>query len=98
MRPQPGERRAGDQGVDDAVERVRHRESRALAPPDPVLPVSNDVAAEGDGTTHQPGSSPERMILEFCRKITRSGDAEMGMAGETVVGSQLLSTSRGYLQ
>src|SRR2546426_2401806 len=25
----------------DAVERVRHRESRALAPPDPVLPVRN---------------------------------------------------------
>src|SRR6058998_2865162 len=52
VRPQPAERRAGDHGVDDAVERVRHRESRALAPPDPVLPVRNDVAAEGDGTTH----------------------------------------------
>src|SRR5438105_557265 len=52
VRPQPAERRAGDQGVDDAVERVRHRESCALAPPDPVLPVRNDVAAERDGTTH----------------------------------------------
>src|SRR3954462_5184334 len=48
VRPQPAERHAGDQGVDDAVERVRHGESRALAPPDPVLPVRNDVAAEGD--------------------------------------------------
>jgi len=38
------------------------------------------------------------MILEFVVKITRSGDAEMGVAGETVVGSPLLSTSRGYLQ
>src|SRR5256885_15272503 len=34
--PQPAERRAGDQGVDEAVERVRQRESRALAPPDPI--------------------------------------------------------------
>src|SRR6476646_4784374 len=50
--PEPAERRAGDQGVDDAVERVRHRESRALAPPDPVLPERNDVAAEGDDTAH----------------------------------------------
>jgi hypothetical protein len=26
--------------------------NRALSPPDLVLPVRNDVAAEGDGTTH----------------------------------------------
>src|SRR5712672_2116361 len=52
VRPQPAERRAGDQGVDDAVERVRHREARALAPPDPVLPERYDVAAESDDPTH----------------------------------------------
>jgi hypothetical protein len=37
-------------------------------------------------------------FLDFCRKITRSGDAENGLAGETVVGAQLLSTSTGSLQ
>src|SRR5262249_47686843 len=59
-----------------AVHRVRERESRALPPPDPVLPVGDRIGAERHGPTHA-NTSRNRAPVPRVRPVRYAANTAM---------------------